>query len=73
MFLKFSLLSLKCGYSPLHGAAYCGHQNVVIDLLKYGANPDSIDKDGNDPATISSLKGFETLSEMIASQQSITY
>lgn len=63
----------KCGYTPMHGAAYCGHEDIVIELLNYGADPDFLDKDGKDPAKVASEKGFESLAQLIMTQQSITF
>lgn len=35
--------------SPLHAAAKNGRLDAVIQLLKYGANPNAVDFDGNTP------------------------
>jgi len=70
---KSSVGLSQCGYTPMHGAAFCGHEEIVIELLNYGADPDFLDKDGKDPAKIASEKGFQSLSELITTQQSITF
>ena len=41
---EFNYNCLKCGYSPLHAAAFCGHQSIVEELISSGSNPDSKDK-----------------------------
>ena len=35
--------------TALHKAASCGHRNCALMLLKYGANVNSVDSDGNTP------------------------
>jgi len=63
----------ECGYSPLHVAAFCGHQNIVEELILSGSNPDSKDKDGNSPTNLAFKEGYKQICDFIRQFQTITY
>ena len=58
----------NCGETPLHFAAFFGTSEHVSLLLKYGANPNVINKGGETPLDLAlenlSLAGTFALSEL---------
>ena len=56
--------------SPLHYAATYDHLQSAKILHSYGANMDSIDRDGNTPMIVSASKGANKVLKFLLSQVS---
>ena len=51
----------ELGQTPLHYAAQFGPPQLVRDLIRAGANPDMLDKNGMTPADLAKGKEIESL------------
>ena len=55
--MKVSESITKSGYTPLHAAAWNGHELAVAELLKGGADPNVADSDGWTPLHKAAYRG----------------
>jgi len=53
------------GHTALHRAAFCGHEQVAIQLIKFGANVNSANSSGYTPLHIACQLGHSSVAEVL--------
>ena len=56
------------GFSPLHCAAFYGHEKIAQLLLASGAYPEAVDNHGNTPLVVAAFKGHGAIVSLLRDQ-----